>query len=45
MIYKRNDTQEYIYVETEDSCQDNVNDYFKWYYIAEDKINYLLSKV
>ena len=42
-IYQRNDTLQYIYIETEDSFRDGVDDYFKWYYIEEDRINKLLA--
>lgn len=38
-IYQRNDTLQYIYIETEDSYRDGVDDYFKWYYITEDEKN------
>lgn len=42
-IYQRNDTQQYIYIETENSYRDGVDDYFKWVYITENKKNELIS--
>jgi hypothetical protein len=36
-IYKRNDTKQYIYIETAVSNRDGVDDYFKWHYIPVNK--------
>lgn len=44
LIYQRNDTQQYIYVETCDSYRDGVDDDFNWFYITENKKNELISK-
>jgi len=43
-IYQRNDTQQYLYIETEDSFRDGVDDYFKWYYITENEKNEEIAK-
>ena len=43
-IYQRNDTQQYLYIETEDSFRDGVDDYFKWYYITENEKNEEITK-
>ena len=42
-IYQRNDTKQYIYIETEDSYRDGVDDYFKWHYISENETNEEIS--
>ena len=43
-IYQRSDTQQYIYVETEDSYRDGVDDYFRWRYITEDEKDEMIAK-
>ena len=43
-IYQRNDTKQYIYIETEDSYRDGVDDYFKWCYISENEKNEEIAK-
>ncbi len=43
-IYQRNDTLQYIYIETEDSYKDGVDDYFKWRYITETEKNEQIAK-
>ena len=43
-IYQRNDTQQYIYIETEDSYREGVDDYFKWHFITENKKNEEIAK-
>jgi hypothetical protein len=43
-IYQRNDTQQYLYIETEDSYRDGVDDYFKWFYITENEKNEEIAK-
>lgn len=43
-IYQRNDTQQYIYIETEDSYKDGVDDYFAWHYITEARKNELITR-
>jgi hypothetical protein len=43
-IYQRNDTQQYVYIETEDSYRDGVDDYFKWFYITENEKNEEIAK-
>jgi hypothetical protein len=34
----------YIYIETEDSFRDGVDDYFMWYYITENEKNEEIAK-
>ena len=38
VIRQRKDTKQYIYIETCDSHRDGVDDYFRWYYLSEEKI-------
>ena len=45
-IYKRNDTQQYIFIQYENSWRDNIDDFFTWRYITENgKNNYLHNDV
>lgn len=41
--YRDNGVLRYIYIETEDSGRDGVDDYFKWFHITEDKKNELIA--
>lgn len=43
-IYQIKDTQQYIYVETEDSHRNGVDDYVSWHFITEDKKNELIAQ-
>ena len=36
-IYQRTDTNQYIYIESEMSYQDGVDDYFGWKYISDNQ--------
>ena len=36
-IYQRKDTLQYVYIETENSYKDGVDDYFKWNYISDEQ--------
>lgn len=40
-IYQRNDTKQFIYIETVESYRDGVDDYFKWHYITSNEKNEL----
>lgn len=42
-IYKRNDNNQYIYIEHEYSYTDDEDDYFWWNYITEKQKNKLIK--
>lgn len=43
-IFIRTDTKQYIYIESESSYKDGVDDYFKWRYITEDEKNEIVKR-
>lgn len=43
-IIQRLDTGQYMYVEMENSWIDGVDDYFKWFYITENRKNEIIQK-
>jgi hypothetical protein len=43
-IRQRNDTKQYIYIESESSWRNGVDDYFSWYYLTDaDIIKYVTN--